>query len=288
MDFGARTYDSRVAKWLSIDPEFKIYPFNSPYISFGNNPIYLKDVGGEKIYIYYDSGKKDADGKPILSSYEYGSGLKLPNDRSVRQTVRALNKIQRRGKDPNGIIKTLANSETANAAIVKRESWDKVTMSIGAVGGTMKTEGGETKNLDGTEAPDLIFWHPRQGFISLDGKTRQSAANSLLHELGHTYYDHIDPEGHMAEFMAILGIKDETERANAFAEYDKKQAAAVGEFDTYSDKWIIEKVESNFGEGQRSDHRGAFLKTIGSAFSKIGFKFAKNGKQGKTRDLKKD
>jgi RHS repeat-associated protein len=49
LDFGARIYDSRLGKWLSIDPFFKSYPSHSPY-SFGlNNPIYFIDKDGKYI-----------------------------------------------------------------------------------------------------------------------------------------------------------------------------------------------------------------------------------------------
>ena len=46
-DFGARFYDSRLGKWLSIDPEFKIYPQSSHYSFALNNPIKFIDVAGK-------------------------------------------------------------------------------------------------------------------------------------------------------------------------------------------------------------------------------------------------
>ena len=43
-DFGARMYDSRLGRFLSIDPLFKIYPEISPFAFCANNPIMYKEV----------------------------------------------------------------------------------------------------------------------------------------------------------------------------------------------------------------------------------------------------
>ncbi|NME68500.1 RHS repeat domain-containing protein [Flammeovirga aprica] len=46
-DFGARIYDSRIGRFLSIDLLWKEYPFYSPYIYASDNPILLIDNNGE-------------------------------------------------------------------------------------------------------------------------------------------------------------------------------------------------------------------------------------------------
>lgn len=47
-DFGARMYDPRVGRWLSLDPLAGKYSHQSPY-NFGlNNPILLVDLNGEE------------------------------------------------------------------------------------------------------------------------------------------------------------------------------------------------------------------------------------------------
>src|SRR5690554_1236825 len=54
-DFGARMYDPRVMRWLSLDPAARDYPSMSDYSAMGNNPILYIDPDGERIYIYYTS-----------------------------------------------------------------------------------------------------------------------------------------------------------------------------------------------------------------------------------------
>ncbi len=56
-DFGARMYDPRIGRWLSLDPLAKKYPEMSPYAGIGNNPILMVDPDGNEniIYIYIGS-----------------------------------------------------------------------------------------------------------------------------------------------------------------------------------------------------------------------------------------
>ena len=49
-DFGARIYDPRVGKFLSLDPRMGDYPFMSPYCFAGNSPVLYIDENGEGPY----------------------------------------------------------------------------------------------------------------------------------------------------------------------------------------------------------------------------------------------
>lgn len=51
-DFGARFYDPRIGRLMSIDPLTKTFPNESPYGYAGNSPIYLVDDEGKKKTIY--------------------------------------------------------------------------------------------------------------------------------------------------------------------------------------------------------------------------------------------
>ena len=68
-DFGARVYDGRLAKWLSVDALANKYSDLSPYCFVGNNPIHNREVDGN--YFAGTDGKKVTyeikDGKLVLS-----------------------------------------------------------------------------------------------------------------------------------------------------------------------------------------------------------------------------
>lgn len=49
-EFGARLYDSRLSKFLSVDPLFSHYSWNSPYSYAANNPVYYIDKSGENSF----------------------------------------------------------------------------------------------------------------------------------------------------------------------------------------------------------------------------------------------
>lgn len=46
IDFGARIYDCRIARFFSIDPRSSEYPWQSVYVYFSNCPIAVVDVNG--------------------------------------------------------------------------------------------------------------------------------------------------------------------------------------------------------------------------------------------------
>jgi RHS repeat-associated protein len=61
-DFDARLYDSKLGRWLSLDPLQVKYPYISPYHAMGNSPLLIVDQDGKEniIYIYVSpSAKKD-------------------------------------------------------------------------------------------------------------------------------------------------------------------------------------------------------------------------------------
>jgi RHS repeat-associated protein len=51
-DFGARIYDSRLGRWLSVDPLQQKYPGFSPYNFASNSPISIIDYDGRENVIY--------------------------------------------------------------------------------------------------------------------------------------------------------------------------------------------------------------------------------------------
>ncbi|MFW5872481.1 MAG: RHS repeat domain-containing protein [bacterium] len=59
-DYGFRIYDARIARFLSVDPLTKSYPWYTPYQFAGNNPIWAIDLDGLE--------EKVVTGEPQLKS----------------------------------------------------------------------------------------------------------------------------------------------------------------------------------------------------------------------------
>src|SRR5690606_501585 len=52
LDFGERMHDSRLGRFLSLDPLAKKFPWQSPYVFAGNSPIWHVDEKGLKKTTY--------------------------------------------------------------------------------------------------------------------------------------------------------------------------------------------------------------------------------------------
>jgi len=77
LDFGARIYDPRLGRLLTIDPNANQYSYQTPYIYASNNPIYCIDVEGKSGIGYITGEKNEKTGRPILkvvsNVYLYGT-----------------------------------------------------------------------------------------------------------------------------------------------------------------------------------------------------------------------
>jgi RHS repeat-associated protein len=75
-DFGARIYDSRLGRWLAVDPLIGKYPKFSPYHFGYNNPLVTIDPNGEENIVVV--GGADVSGKDREKFFN--TGLKAIND----------------------------------------------------------------------------------------------------------------------------------------------------------------------------------------------------------------
>ena len=77
LDYGARWYRSDYGRFLSIDPLAQEFPWQSPYLYAGDNPIYFIDAEG-KSGVAYKTDLKNKDGRPIVkvvtNVFIYGAG----------------------------------------------------------------------------------------------------------------------------------------------------------------------------------------------------------------------
>jgi RHS repeat-associated protein len=118
-DFGARMLDSRVGRWLTIDPLAQKYASLNPNNFVGNMPIIAVDPDGKDIIIAYQWTYK---GKPKMRQLKYSEGKlydldgKVWNDGGIGRTffdaVRTdLNKLKSDHADVKMVVEDLEHDK---------------------------------------------------------------------------------------------------------------------------------------------------------------------------------
>ena len=57
MEYGARSFDPSLRRFMNIDRFAEIYMSNTPYHYTLNNPVYYVDVNGDCVNIHYGEGQ---------------------------------------------------------------------------------------------------------------------------------------------------------------------------------------------------------------------------------------
>jgi RHS repeat-associated protein len=176
--YGARNYNPATCRFNTIDRFSNKFPWQSPYLYAGNDPVKHIDVNGDSLLIrigkgdvaFYENGQVfNRDG----SQYN-GKGVKTRKDGTVKlnrdgtvkmrgflkETVSALDKINNGGAAGNALISQLVEAE------------DKFVIS----------EGGFNSNRGQT-----VTFNPLSTNSGLDeyGNTYRPAYIGLAHELAH-------------------------------------------------------------------------------------------------------
>jgi RHS repeat-associated protein len=229
LDFGARIYDSRIGRWTALDPLAAKYPSLSPYAFVGNSPILFVDLDGREIWINPSDG-----GKAILY---------VPNNTSISESqggfvqvvAETLDYLSSSGQDVNDIINTLASD--GSSSTISKADWNVRVYNSG---------GGN------------IGWSPEGGVITIEGE-RQSPSISLIHELGHTYYQKYNPDGNQAP--KFTEFEEDIEAfLKATDDFILKENECTKDIGTggYEEKWVIQEVENpaakKAGQGIRLTH----------------------------------
>ena len=76
-----RQLDPRLGRWMSLDPLMYVFPWQTPYNSMDNNPIYFNDIFGLKSEGW--GGKKNENG---TTSWDYDSEITKDNYKSKGYT----------------------------------------------------------------------------------------------------------------------------------------------------------------------------------------------------------
>ncbi len=198
-DFGARIYDSRLGRWLSLDPLMKKYPAISPFVYTADNPIMYIDPDGRKIIIpnvadrepvlkminarargvfgINDKGELfvvQKEGKPGFSEYYRDRLIQGIDEKDVNINIKIGDKVTVKGTYQDLMGKTQPapdvdiDIERFNGGATSGEEGKDQTITIS----------GKDYNVPGGE---------KNGVKDIEGKPlKQKAADVLLHEaIGH-------------------------------------------------------------------------------------------------------
>jgi RHS repeat-associated protein len=96
--FGARYYDPKIGRWISVDPRSEKYPSFSPYVYSLDNPVVLLDRDGREVIYYYGPTNNPMQAKQIM---EYRERIM----RAVQSLPNAGRFLGERGRDTRIVIR---------------------------------------------------------------------------------------------------------------------------------------------------------------------------------------
>jgi RHS repeat-associated protein len=127
LDYGDRIYDTRIARWLSLDPLQKKYAGLNPYHFTFNNPIAFKDEDGKDGRLSVDHDKKQVTLESTI--YIYGGDKNVDYKQMAAKMNQAYSNINnsKTVKSANGEEWTV----TVNVKFVYDETVDKNMTAMG-------------------------------------------------------------------------------------------------------------------------------------------------------------
>ncbi len=161
LDFEARIYDSRLGRFLSVDPDISKYPFMSPYCFAANSPLRYVDIDGkgpgDVIVHKYDS--KVVNGKTHITV-----------EATINVTIKILN-LSSHNVDVEKLGYKIATSAEKNFG--GESSYD--------VKQQLMYDGGMRKKLTDVHVDANIKYNVRYEVInSLDDKSIQKSDNVMV------------------------------------------------------------------------------------------------------------
>ncbi len=232
-DFGARIYDSRLGRWLSVDPLSAKYVYFSPYSAMANSPIYYVDKDGREIIINFKDSKGNNQSftyKPKMSIGSYPIHVKeaIRTLDAIHNITTVVNKPQDYNisdPTPNEVISNLvkATDFKLNINVLTKEEWQKNDKA--------GLEGEETSNfLSSKEDAGTINWSPEVGAVEVDDQgnetgLRRSPMTILSHEVKHGW-----------NLMKKLTAGLKATEANGFKNGSEKNAVAFENTVAYNKK----------------------------------------------------
>jgi RHS repeat-associated protein len=148
LDFGARIYDSRLGRWLSLDPLQAKYPSLSPYNYVGNSPLKNIEVDG-RYYVSFIPCEPYHYSNPIYNHKNHGgrywmvASAKLEIiDEDALKSINRLGALPVLGVVFDGAKLLLACKD--NSINFDAGDWAGVAVSLIGIGVTKATKGVES------------------------------------------------------------------------------------------------------------------------------------------------
>jgi RHS repeat-associated protein len=159
-DYGFRVYDTRLGKFLSIDPLKKEYPWYTPYQFAGNNPIRYIDLDGlEPANNPKSPGTQEKVAMVAVDLIQAGAAMKNTEDNAFTKGT-----WFSKNKDINGTFS--CSNEGKYVTDTKKQSADKFNMYV---------YNGATLNVDESQASDFnnyesyVVYRLMKNFVSGEG-----------------------------------------------------------------------------------------------------------------------
>jgi RHS repeat-associated protein len=262
-DFGARVYECRLGRWMSLDPLMEKYPSFSPFGYVNSNPVLFVDHDGRDIIIYYKEKVTEENGTVTMvdKSYQYGSGLPVPQNEFVQTTVEALDYAVQ--NDPNAVVSNLKTSSTITWNIKEATGTNPEVDDATAVSETHDADGNIT-HVTGTTA-----WNPNVGLLTTNGGAL-SASTILYHEGSHVFslgsQPTIDDYIYQLQEVGVDLAKDYDVNNDqvVIGDYENTYVENVNKNEAAKYNAALVKPEKSLQvQGVRRDHRGTFYYTNG-------------------------
>jgi RHS repeat-associated protein len=257
-DFGARMFDSRLGRWLSIDVLADKYPHQSPYNFVANSPLRYVDPTGKDIWIV-----GVVDGQKTRVKFEAGKPAPENSDPYIQDAFSAL---QNEIENGNEEIQTLSTNSDIDLTITNDKKYfssqGSATYSSGAYNDSENNI--EIEKQKGVKY-GVVAWDNTAGFLSLyidesskkpmifpDDQSQYFAPQDILdHELGHAYSDLVeewlDKEGNPTGSSA-------NEVRSAMPSTNKKR------FSSREEEHNVKKTDNNRGKIRTTDKGGVGYK----------------------------
>lgn len=201
-DFGARMYDPRIGKWLSVDPMQAKYPDMSPFNFANNNPIYYIDPDGRdgKAATMKGAGTKKSPHIVVVTANYYYNKNTL-SDAQVASLNRSISKYNKSNYSSGDSKKGTYTEYVFQLNAIPVESDDearanankdafKASDGSDAYFGNVVTPVSHVDSEDGlgdaSSSREIRFGTEKVGLRASEGFSESEALEGIfIHEIGH-------------------------------------------------------------------------------------------------------